>query len=62
MGLKMAIATLCTGLLMSGGAALADEYREHLLEAASHGDDHLLELDLEGKPVSEELLRKALHA
>src|SRR3954467_10351267 len=27
MGLKMAIATLCTGLLMSGGAALADEYR-----------------------------------
>jgi len=28
MGLKMAIATaLCMGLLMSGGAALADEYR-----------------------------------
>jgi elongation factor G len=42
--------------------ALADEYREHLLEAASHGDDHLLELVLEGKPVSEELLRKALRA
>ena len=28
MGLKNAIATaLCTGLLMSGSAALADEYR-----------------------------------
>jgi hypothetical protein len=28
MGLKIAIATaLCTGLLLSGGAALADEYR-----------------------------------
>lgn len=40
--------------------ALAKEYREHLLEAASHADDHLLELVLEGKPVSEELLTKAL--
>ena len=40
--------------------AQAEEYREHLLEAASHADDELLELVLEGKPVSEELLRKAL--
>jgi len=38
----------------------AETYRHHLLEAASHGDDHLLELVLEGKPVSEELLRKAI--
>ena len=38
----------------------AEEYREQLLEAASHADDELLELILEGKPVSEELLRKAL--
>jgi elongation factor G len=38
----------------------AQEYYNHLLEAASHADDHLLELVLEGKPVSEELLRKAL--
>ena len=31
-----------------------------LLEAASHADDELLELVLEGKPVSEALLRKAI--
>ena len=31
----------------------AEEYHRHLLEAASHADDHLLELILEGKPVSE---------
>jgi elongation factor G len=42
--------------------ALAEEYRQHLLEAATHADDHLLELVLESKPVSEELLRKALRA
>lgn len=42
--------------------ALAQEYREHLLEAATHADDHLLELVLEGRPVSEELLRKAIRA
>ena len=42
--------------------AQAEEYREHLLEAASHADDHLLELVLEGKPVPEEMLRKALRA
>jgi elongation factor G len=42
--------------------ALAQEYRDHLLEAASHADDHLLELVLEGKEVSEELLVKALRA
>src|SRR5262245_21705940 len=42
--------------------ALAAEWREHLLEAASHGDDHLVELILEGKDVPEELLKKALRA
>jgi elongation factor G len=40
----------------------AEEYRAHLLEAASHADDHLLELLLEGKEVPEELLIKALRA
>jgi elongation factor G len=40
--------------------AQAEEYHHHLLEAATHADDHLLELVLEGKPVSEELLRHAL--
>src|SRR5260370_28193204 len=40
----------------------AEEYHQHLLEAASHADDELLELVLECKPVSEELLRKALRA
>src|SRR5437762_9687375 len=42
--------------------AEAEHWREQLLEAASHADDELLELVLEGKPVSEELLRKALRA
>jgi elongation factor G len=41
---------------------LAQEQREQLLEAASHADDHLLELVLEGKEVPEELLQKALRA
>src|SRR5262245_43475564 len=41
---------------------LAQEYREHLLEAASHADDHLLELVLEGQEVPEEVLRRALRA
>jgi elongation factor G len=40
--------------------AQAEEYRHHLLEAASHADDHLLELLLEEKPVPVELLKKAL--
>jgi elongation factor G len=40
----------------------AQVWREHLLEAASHADDELVELILEGKPVSEELLRRALRA
>jgi elongation factor G len=40
--------------------ALAAEWHEHLLEAASHGCDELLEALLEGKPVSQEMLRKAL--
>jgi elongation factor G len=41
---------------------LADKYRELLLDAATHADDHLLEAVLEGKPVSEEMLKKALRA
>src|SRR5262249_5320411 len=42
--------------------AEAEKRREDLLEAASHADDELLELVLEGQPVSEELLRRALRA
>jgi len=42
--------------------ALADEYRHHLLEAASHADDHLVELILEGQEVSEEVLLRAIRA
>jgi len=42
--------------------AEAEVHHAELLEAASHADDHLLELVLEGKPVSEDLLRKALRA
>jgi elongation factor G len=42
--------------------AQAEDYRHQLLEAATHADDHLLELVLEGKPVSEELLKKAVRA
>jgi elongation factor G len=42
--------------------ALAEEYHGQLLETASHADDHLLELLLEGKPVPEEVLRNALRA
>lgn len=40
--------------------AQAEEYHNHLLEAASLADDHLLELVLEGKPVSKEQLKAAL--
>jgi elongation factor G len=46
-------------------AAYRDEaalHREHLLEAASHADDELLEYVLEGKSVPEEMLRRALRA
>ena len=39
---------------------LADQYRAELLESASHADDELLELVLEGKDVSEDLLTKAI--
>ncbi len=39
---------------------IAEEYRSQLLETASLADDHLMELLLEGKDISEELLRKAL--
>jgi elongation factor G len=42
--------------------AQAAEHREHLLEAASHADDQLLEMVLEGHEVPEELLQKALRA
>ncbi len=42
--------------------ALADEYRHHLLEAASHADDHLVELILEGHDVPEDVLVRALRA
>jgi elongation factor G len=38
----------------------AKEYHAQLLEAASHADDHLIELILEEKPVSKELLKAAL--
>jgi elongation factor G len=37
-------------------------WHEHLLEAASHGCDTLLEYVVEGKPVTEEMLRSALRA
>src|SRR3954447_8884595 len=40
--------------------AQAQEYRHHLGEAASHVDDHIVELILEDKPVPNELLKKAL--
>ncbi|MGH7174394.1 MAG: elongation factor G, partial [Gemmataceae bacterium] len=42
--------------------ALAEEYHNHLLEAASHADDELLEMVLEGKAVPEDKLRAALRA
>jgi elongation factor G len=42
--------------------ALAEEYRHELLEVASHADDHLVELILEGADVPEEVLRRALRA
>jgi elongation factor G len=40
--------------------AQAEEYHHHLLEAASHVDDEIVELILEEKPVPRELLKKAL--
>ncbi|HZU36027.1 MAG TPA: elongation factor G [Gemmataceae bacterium] len=40
--------------------AEAAVWHEHLLEAASHGCDTILEYIVEGKPVTEEMLRKAL--
>src|SRR5207302_8974598 len=40
----------------------AAEYRELLLDAASHACDELLEAILEGKTISEEMLRNALRA
>jgi elongation factor G len=40
--------------------AEAAKYREQLLEVASHADDHMVELILDGKDVPEELLITAL--
>jgi elongation factor G len=40
--------------------AQAKEYHAHLLEAASHASDEIVELILEEKPVSKELLKAAL--
>jgi elongation factor G len=40
--------------------ALADEWREKLVDAASHACDELLEAALEGHEITEEMLRKAL--
>jgi elongation factor G len=40
----------------------AELYREHLLEAASHADDELLEKLLEEQDIPEDLLRRALRA
>jgi elongation factor G len=42
--------------------AEAAKAREELLEAASHCDDELLELVLEGQPVPEAVLRRAIRA
>src|SRR5262249_26733141 len=42
--------------------AEAAKWRENLLEAASHADDELLEMVLEGKDVPEEVIRRALRA
>jgi elongation factor G len=46
----------------AGYRDLAKVWHEHLLEAASHGCDELLECLLEGELVSEEMLRRALRA
>jgi elongation factor G len=40
----------------------AEKWREKLLDAASHADDELLELVLEGKDVPEDIIRRALRA
>src|SRR5207237_9100033 len=40
--------------------AQAEEYHHHLLEAASHVSDEIVELILEGQPVPKDLLRAAL--
>jgi elongation factor G len=40
----------------------AEEYHHKLLDVASLADDEMTELLLEGKPVSEEMLRKAVRA
>src|SRR5262249_50586358 len=42
--------------------AEAEKWHGELLEAASHADDELLECVIEHKPVSEDLLRRALRA
>jgi elongation factor G len=40
--------------------AQAEEYHHHLLEAASHVSDEIVELILDGQPVPKDLLRSAL--
>src|SRR5205814_1552887 len=40
--------------------AQAEEYHQHLLEAVSHVDDHILEAILEGKPIARDTLKAAL--
>ncbi len=40
----------------------AEEYREKMLDAVSQYDDELMELLLENKPVSEDLIRRAIQA
>jgi len=40
--------------------AQAEEYHHHLLETASHCDDHVVELILDAKPVPPDVLKKAL--
>jgi len=40
----------------------ASMWRENLLEAASHGSDELLTAILDGTPISEEMIRRALRA
>ena len=42
--------------------AQAEEYRHHLLDAATLGDDHLMELVLEGHDIPEEVLRRAIRS
>src|SRR5262249_30826967 len=46
----------------AGFKAEAEKWREKLLDAASHADDELMEMALEGKDIPEEIIRRALRA